>query len=62
MENNKTLSLVLSLFVTSFMYVVVNADIADIPTQTASNYLPIFAAIIAAVVATFAALKSRNKK
>ena len=62
MGTYKKLSLILSLFVINLMSVVVRADIADIPDTSSSNYLPIFAAVMAAIVATFAALKSRNKK
>ena len=62
METYRKLSLILSLFIMNLLTVVVRADIADIPERNSTNLLPIFAAVIAALVATFAALNSRNKK
>ena len=58
----KKLSLVLSLFVVNLMSVVVRADIADIPETSSSNLLPIFVAVVSAILGTFAAISTRKKK
>ena len=62
METYRKLSLVLSLFIMNLLTVVVRADIADIPERNSTNLLPIFAAVIAAIAGTLAALSTRKKK